>query len=134
MEYACRVCVGFAANLGRLVQREDQDVSDAIREILEREGVEVRLNAKCIRFSKRGDTIAALWSEGFEFTRRPLRARRNTPRGRIRWRRRTGRMQQKRAEKASAAAAPGKPPKPAKVEEVTDGLDKTIYLLQVGPG
>jgi pyruvate/2-oxoglutarate dehydrogenase complex dihydrolipoamide dehydrogenase (E3) component len=39
----------------RLIQREDEDVSDAIREILEREGIRIRLNAKCIGFSKRGD-------------------------------------------------------------------------------
>jgi pyruvate/2-oxoglutarate dehydrogenase complex dihydrolipoamide dehydrogenase (E3) component len=32
----------------RLIGREDEDVSDAIREILESEGVEVRLNARCI--------------------------------------------------------------------------------------
>jgi pyruvate/2-oxoglutarate dehydrogenase complex dihydrolipoamide dehydrogenase (E3) component len=34
----------------RLVNREDPDVSDAIREILEAEGIEIRLNAKCIAF------------------------------------------------------------------------------------
>jgi pyruvate/2-oxoglutarate dehydrogenase complex dihydrolipoamide dehydrogenase (E3) component len=45
----------------RLVQREDEDVSAAIREILEREGIDVRLNAKCIAFSKRGEeTVARL--------------------------------------------------------------------------
>ena len=43
----------------RLVQREDEDVSAAIQEILEREGIHVRLNAKCIAFSKRGEEIAA---------------------------------------------------------------------------
>ena len=43
----------------RLVQREDEDVSAAIQEILEREGIAVRLNAKCIAFSKRGEEIAA---------------------------------------------------------------------------
>jgi pyruvate/2-oxoglutarate dehydrogenase complex dihydrolipoamide dehydrogenase (E3) component len=42
----------------RLVSREDEDVSAAIRDILEGEGVNVRLNAKCIRFSKRGDEIS----------------------------------------------------------------------------
>jgi pyruvate/2-oxoglutarate dehydrogenase complex dihydrolipoamide dehydrogenase (E3) component len=41
----------------RLIQREDQDVSDAIREILEREGIVIRLNAKCIRASKGDDDI-----------------------------------------------------------------------------
>ena len=38
----------------RLVQREDEDVSAAIKEILEHEGLNIRLNAKCIGFSKRG--------------------------------------------------------------------------------
>jgi pyruvate/2-oxoglutarate dehydrogenase complex dihydrolipoamide dehydrogenase (E3) component len=36
----------------RLIQREDEDVSEAIQEILEREGIHVRLNAKCISVSK----------------------------------------------------------------------------------
>jgi len=43
----------------RLIQREDDDVSSAIREILEREEIDVRLNAKCIGFSKRGGEIVA---------------------------------------------------------------------------
>src|SRR5205814_4459707 len=42
----------------RLVGREDEDVSTAIREIVEHEGVAVRLNAKCIGFAKRGEEIA----------------------------------------------------------------------------
>src|SRR5438309_2132017 len=37
----------------RLIQRDDEDVSVAIQEILEGEGIRVRLNAKCIGFSKR---------------------------------------------------------------------------------
>jgi pyruvate/2-oxoglutarate dehydrogenase complex dihydrolipoamide dehydrogenase (E3) component len=41
----------------RLVHREDEDMSAAIKEILEREGIDVRLNAKCIGFSKRGEEI-----------------------------------------------------------------------------
>ena len=32
----------------RLISREDEDVSDAIREILENEGIQIRLNANCI--------------------------------------------------------------------------------------
>jgi pyruvate/2-oxoglutarate dehydrogenase complex dihydrolipoamide dehydrogenase (E3) component len=32
----------------KLISREDEDVSDAIREILENEGIEIRLNADCI--------------------------------------------------------------------------------------
>jgi pyruvate/2-oxoglutarate dehydrogenase complex dihydrolipoamide dehydrogenase (E3) component len=43
----------------RLIQREDQDVSDAIREILEQEGVGIRLNAKCVGLAKHGDEIVA---------------------------------------------------------------------------
>jgi pyruvate/2-oxoglutarate dehydrogenase complex dihydrolipoamide dehydrogenase (E3) component len=43
----------------RLIKREDEDVSAAVREILEAEGVEIRLNAECIGFSKRGDAIVA---------------------------------------------------------------------------
>ena len=42
----------------RLVGREDADVSDAIREILEAEGIEIRLNAECIRFAAHGADIA----------------------------------------------------------------------------
>jgi len=37
----------------RLIQREDEDVSAAVQEIMEREGVNLRLNAKCISFSMR---------------------------------------------------------------------------------
>jgi len=44
---------------GRLIQREDVDVSSAIKEILEREGIHVRLNAKCIGFSRSGEEILA---------------------------------------------------------------------------
>jgi pyruvate/2-oxoglutarate dehydrogenase complex dihydrolipoamide dehydrogenase (E3) component len=43
----------------RLIQREDEDVSDAIREILEQEGIGIRLNAKCVRLAKHGDEIVA---------------------------------------------------------------------------
>ena len=32
----------------RLIGRDDEDVSDAVREILENEGVEIRLNSECI--------------------------------------------------------------------------------------
>lgn len=41
----------------RLIGREDTEVSDAIREILEAEGITVRLNAECIRFSPRDDGV-----------------------------------------------------------------------------
>src|SRR5260370_38358242 len=41
----------------RLIRREDEDVSAAIKDILEREGVNVRLNAKCISLAKHGDGV-----------------------------------------------------------------------------
>src|SRR5215510_7093222 len=43
----------------RLVRHEDEDVSAAIKDIVEREGVNVRLNAECISLAKRGDEIVA---------------------------------------------------------------------------
>lgn len=43
----------------RLVQREDEDVSAAIKEIMETEGIRVRLNAKCISFTRQADEIRA---------------------------------------------------------------------------
>ena len=42
----------------RVIAREDQDVSEAVREIVEGEGIGIRLNAKCISVSKRGESIA----------------------------------------------------------------------------
>jgi pyruvate/2-oxoglutarate dehydrogenase complex dihydrolipoamide dehydrogenase (E3) component len=41
----------------RLVRHEDADVCDAIRQILEEEGVHVRLDAECIAFKQVGDKI-----------------------------------------------------------------------------
>ena len=41
----------------RLVSREDEDVSGAIAAFLAREGVELRLNAKCLSVSRSGDEI-----------------------------------------------------------------------------
>jgi pyruvate/2-oxoglutarate dehydrogenase complex dihydrolipoamide dehydrogenase (E3) component len=43
----------------RLVRHEDEDVSAAIKDIVEREGVDVRVNAECISLAKRGDEIVA---------------------------------------------------------------------------
>jgi pyruvate/2-oxoglutarate dehydrogenase complex dihydrolipoamide dehydrogenase (E3) component len=43
----------------RLIKRDDADVSEAIRKVLEREGVNVRLNADCISFAKQDNAIAA---------------------------------------------------------------------------
>ena len=42
----------------RLIGREDEDVSVAIQDILQKEGVHFRLNAKCIKLGRRGDDIA----------------------------------------------------------------------------
>jgi pyruvate/2-oxoglutarate dehydrogenase complex dihydrolipoamide dehydrogenase (E3) component len=42
----------------RLIQREDEDISEAIREILENEGINIRLNAECIAMEKHGDKVA----------------------------------------------------------------------------
>jgi pyruvate/2-oxoglutarate dehydrogenase complex dihydrolipoamide dehydrogenase (E3) component len=54
--FGARVTV---AEMGeRLVGREDPEVSDAIREILEGEGIDVRLNSKCIAFEKDGNGVA----------------------------------------------------------------------------
>jgi pyruvate/2-oxoglutarate dehydrogenase complex dihydrolipoamide dehydrogenase (E3) component len=50
--------VTVIARSPRLIGREDEDVSAAIKQILEAEGVAVRLNAGCIRFEPRGAEIA----------------------------------------------------------------------------
>ena len=42
----------------RVISREDEAVSDAIREALEAEGIKVRLQSECIRFAPRGADIA----------------------------------------------------------------------------
>jgi pyruvate/2-oxoglutarate dehydrogenase complex dihydrolipoamide dehydrogenase (E3) component len=41
----------------RLIGREDEDVSQAVREILEAEGIDIRLNAECISLAKREDGV-----------------------------------------------------------------------------
>jgi pyruvate/2-oxoglutarate dehydrogenase complex dihydrolipoamide dehydrogenase (E3) component len=43
---------------GRLIGHEDPDVSDAVKDILEGEGINVRLNAECIHFAPHGNEIA----------------------------------------------------------------------------
>jgi len=43
----------------RLIAREDEDVSAAILEIVKAEDIDIRLNAKCIAFSRRGEEIVA---------------------------------------------------------------------------
>lgn len=42
----------------RLIRSEDEDVSEAVAEILKLEGIRVRLNAKCISLAKRDNGIA----------------------------------------------------------------------------
>jgi pyruvate/2-oxoglutarate dehydrogenase complex dihydrolipoamide dehydrogenase (E3) component len=41
----------------RLIGREDEDLSEGVRQILEAEGIQIRLNAKCISFAKRDGRI-----------------------------------------------------------------------------
>ena len=41
----------------RLISREDSDISDAIREILQMEGIEIHLNAKCLSVEKSHDGV-----------------------------------------------------------------------------
>ncbi len=43
----------------RLARDEDEDVSAAIKEIIEHEGANVRVNATCIGFSRRGEDVVA---------------------------------------------------------------------------
>jgi pyruvate/2-oxoglutarate dehydrogenase complex dihydrolipoamide dehydrogenase (E3) component len=42
----------------RLIHREDEDVSEAITEILQNESIHIRLNAECIALEKQGDKVA----------------------------------------------------------------------------
>ena len=42
----------------RPIPREDEDVGDAIKKILEQEGVEVRLAAECVHLERNGDGVA----------------------------------------------------------------------------
>ncbi len=41
----------------RLIKRDDEDISQAVKEILEGEGVNIRLEAECISAKKRGDQV-----------------------------------------------------------------------------
>lgn len=43
----------------RLVGREDEDISAGVQDILEREGINVRLNAQCLSVGRRGNDITA---------------------------------------------------------------------------
>ena len=42
----------------RLIGREDEDISQAVREIMAAEGIEIRLNAKCISLARRDGRVA----------------------------------------------------------------------------
>jgi pyruvate/2-oxoglutarate dehydrogenase complex dihydrolipoamide dehydrogenase (E3) component len=42
----------------RLIQREDEDISEAVKSILEGEGIKTRLSAECIGLEKRDDKVA----------------------------------------------------------------------------
>jgi pyruvate/2-oxoglutarate dehydrogenase complex dihydrolipoamide dehydrogenase (E3) component len=42
----------------RLIAREDEDVSRGVQEIMEQEGIEVRLNAECLSLSREGGSVA----------------------------------------------------------------------------
>jgi pyruvate/2-oxoglutarate dehydrogenase complex dihydrolipoamide dehydrogenase (E3) component len=42
----------------RLVQHEDEDISNAVKEILESEGIHVRLGAECIAFEPRAECVS----------------------------------------------------------------------------
>jgi len=42
----------------RLIGREDEDVSGAVREILEAEGIDIRLNATCIEVARAGNGVS----------------------------------------------------------------------------
>jgi pyruvate/2-oxoglutarate dehydrogenase complex dihydrolipoamide dehydrogenase (E3) component len=42
----------------RLIGREDEDISQSVREILEAEGIRIRLNAECISLAKRDGGVA----------------------------------------------------------------------------
>jgi pyruvate/2-oxoglutarate dehydrogenase complex dihydrolipoamide dehydrogenase (E3) component len=42
----------------RLIHHEDEDISAAVKDILEAEGIAVRLNAECIHFAPHGEDIA----------------------------------------------------------------------------
>jgi len=54
--FGARVTVVEMAD--RLIAREDPDISEAVREILEAEGVEVRLKAECLAVEREGERIA----------------------------------------------------------------------------
>jgi len=42
----------------RLISRDDEDVSAAVKDVLEKEGIEIHVNAECTRVTPRGDQVA----------------------------------------------------------------------------
>ena len=50
--------VTIVERMDRLIAREDEDVSAAVRTILEAEGITVRTGAECIGFAREGDEVA----------------------------------------------------------------------------
>jgi pyruvate/2-oxoglutarate dehydrogenase complex dihydrolipoamide dehydrogenase (E3) component len=50
--------VTIVERMDRLIAREDPDISEEVRAILEREGIAVRTGADCIGFKRHGDDIA----------------------------------------------------------------------------
>jgi pyruvate/2-oxoglutarate dehydrogenase complex dihydrolipoamide dehydrogenase (E3) component len=50
--------VTIVERMNRLIAREDSDISQAVREILEAEGITVRTGADCIAFTRSGEDIA----------------------------------------------------------------------------
>ncbi len=50
--------VTIVEKASRLIHREDEDVCANIKEILEKEGIKIRLNAECIQLEMQGEDIA----------------------------------------------------------------------------
>ena len=50
--------VTIVEKASRLLSHEDEDVSAAVKDILEKEGIRVRLHAECIHFHPEGDNVA----------------------------------------------------------------------------
>ncbi|WP_213805360.1 FAD-containing oxidoreductase [Granulicella sp. dw_53] len=50
--------VTIVEKASHLISHEDEDVSNGVREILEKEGISVRTHAECIHFERRGDLTA----------------------------------------------------------------------------
>jgi pyruvate/2-oxoglutarate dehydrogenase complex dihydrolipoamide dehydrogenase (E3) component len=50
--------VTIVEKMPRLISKEDEDISDSIKEILEKEGIDLRLNSTCITVEKDGDGVA----------------------------------------------------------------------------